>query len=211
MKNILQALDKSSNRTAERTDDMRRFMSVVSTLNVFEQVQDMGDGVRKKINPDGSYEISDGGGTKYYNAQNQLIKTVGPRFAGVQNTTNTDGSASSSYQQGPLSVKQNRDAGGKVTATDSEYQLGADKLRQQRIADSVKESSTTSITSPVLNVDKNATPSMIGKYFKAVEQELEESKIRNKNKVYQLAEKVSNKLNGTRLKGNMSADKNVPK
>jgi hypothetical protein len=109
-----------------------------------EETQDMGDGVRKKTNPDGSYEISDGGGTKHYNAQGKLTKTVSPSFAGVQNTTNADGSSSSSYQQGPLSVKQDKDASGKVTATDSEYQIGANKVRQQKIgqqaANTVKES-----------------------------------------------------------------------
>jgi hypothetical protein len=58
------------------------------------------------------------------------------------------------------------------------------------------ESSDKSITTPVLNVDKNASPSMIGKYFKAVEQELEESNSRFKEKSAQLAERISNKLNG---------------
>ena len=134
MKKILQALDNASSRKVEGADDMRRFVSTVRALNqsLPEQVQDMGNGVRKKTNPDGSYEISDGGGTKHYDAQGKLTKTVGPSFAGVQNTSNADGSSSSSYQQGPLSIQQKKDASGKVTATDSEYQIGANKLRQQQ-------------------------------------------------------------------------------
>jgi len=50
------------------------------------------------------------------------------------------------------------------------------------------------ITSPVLNVAVGAKPSMIGKYFKAVEQELEESADRTKNRARHLAERISNKL-----------------
>jgi hypothetical protein len=64
---------------------------------------------------------------------------------------------------------------------------------QPTVSASIK---TTSITAPVLNINNNAKPGMIGKYFKAVEQELEESEIRNKDRALQLAERVSNKLNG---------------
>jgi hypothetical protein len=57
------------------------------------------------------------------------------------------------------------------------------------------------ITSPVLNVSEGAKPSMIGKYFKAVEQELAESEQKNKkiikSRATQLAERVANKINGT--------------
>jgi hypothetical protein len=53
------------------------------------------------------------------------------------------------------------------------------------------------ITSPVLNVQEGATPSMIGKYFKAVEQELVEAADRSKDRARQLAERVANKINGT--------------
>lgn len=46
------------------------------------------------------------------------------------------------------------------------------------------------ITNPVLNVQEGATPSMIGKYFKAVETELAEAEIRSKDRARQLAERV---------------------
>jgi len=55
------------------------------------------------------------------------------------------------------------------------------------------------ITNPVLNVDKNARPSMIGKYFKTVEQEFLESEKRSKEKSDLLAEVVAKKV----LKRNM--------
>ena len=46
------------------------------------------------------------------------------------------------------------------------------------------------ITAPVLNVAEGATPSMIGKYFKAVEQELKEAASRPNERARQLAERV---------------------
>ncbi len=46
------------------------------------------------------------------------------------------------------------------------------------------------ITTPVLNVAKDAKPSMIGKYFKTVEQEFKEAAERNKDKATRLAERV---------------------
>ena len=51
------------------------------------------------------------------------------------------------------------------------------------------------ITSPLLNKNKDATPSMIGKYFKKIEEEIAESKERYKDRAKQLAERVSNKMN----------------
>jgi len=94
-----------------------------------ETVQDMGNGVRKKTNPDGSYEISDGSGTKVYNAQGQLVKTVSPRFAGVQTSTDAAGKTNTSYQAGPLSVNKNADG-----SSDAEYDVGAVKLKTSQNA-----------------------------------------------------------------------------
>ena len=51
------------------------------------------------------------------------------------------------------------------------------------------------ITSPVLNVEAGAKPSMIGKYFKSVEQEFSESQQRSKDRARQLAEIVTKKIN----------------
>lgn len=50
------------------------------------------------------------------------------------------------------------------------------------------------ITSPVLNKDKDAKPSMIGKYFKKIEEELAESELRHKERAKQIAERVVNKM-----------------
>ena len=50
------------------------------------------------------------------------------------------------------------------------------------------------ITSPVLNVEKDAQPSMIGKYFKTVEQEFAESAQRSKERSGLLASVVAKKI-----------------
>ena len=51
------------------------------------------------------------------------------------------------------------------------------------------------ITTPVLNVAEGATPSMIGKYFKAVEQELREAAEQPNIRATSLAKRVANKMN----------------
>jgi hypothetical protein len=56
------------------------------------------------------------------------------------------------------------------------------------------------VTSPVLNVAVGAKPSMIGKYFKTVEQEFVEGADRTKTRARHLAERVSSKLESANLK-----------
>lgn len=50
------------------------------------------------------------------------------------------------------------------------------------------------VTNPVLNVDKDAKPSMIGKYFKTVEEEFAETAIRSKERSGLLAEMIAKKV-----------------
>lgn len=54
----------------------------------------------------------------------------------------------------------------------------------------------TSITSPALNVPKDAKPSMVGKYFKQIEDEFKESQVRYDDRATQLAERVTSRLSG---------------
>ncbi len=60
------------------------------------------------------------------------------------------------------------------------------------------------ITNPVLNVAKDARPSMIGKYFKDVEQEIAEAADRSKDRARQLAERVIERVTFDPETGKMS-------
>ena len=50
------------------------------------------------------------------------------------------------------------------------------------------------ITNPVLNVSNDAKPRMIGKYFKAVEEEITEAQERAKDRAKLIAERVISKM-----------------
>jgi hypothetical protein len=58
------------------------------------------------------------------------------------------------------------------------------------------ESTKPSITSPVLNIAKDAKPSMIGKYFKNVETEFAEGVARHKDRTRHLAERAIERVTG---------------
>jgi hypothetical protein len=66
----------------------------------------------------------------------------------------------------------------------------AESLAMQHYAEPAKKT----ITTPVLNVAEGAKPSMIGKYFKAVEQELNEAAARPNERATQLAKRVIERI-----------------
>ena len=68
----------------------------------------------------------------------------------------------------------------------------AESIAMQHYAEPVKKT----ITAPVLNVAEGATPSMIGKYFKTVEQELKEAAERPNKRATQLAKRVIERVVG---------------
>ena len=80
--------------------------------------------------------------------------------------------------------------------------------------------SSKNITTPVLNVPIGNKPSLIGKYFKQVEQELAESATRKQERADQLAEAVKQRLDpkcwkgkhkeGTKIKGGVRVNNCVP-
>ena len=65
----------------------------------------------------------------------------------------------------------------------------AESLAMQHYAEPKK-----TITAPVLNVAEDAKPSMIGKYFKTVEQELREAAARPNERAQQLAKRVIERI-----------------
>lgn len=102
-------------------DYLEKEMSATPSIVAREhqQQQDMGNGVMKRTNPDGSYEIFDASGIKKYDATGKQVSHQSPRLAGVKTVTGADGKSSTSYQQGPLSINKNADG-----SSSAEYDLG---------------------------------------------------------------------------------------
>jgi hypothetical protein len=79
---------------------------------------------------------------------------------------------------------------------------GTGKLNRLTQAESIavnhyaKQEPRKGITAHVLNVDKDAKPSMIGKYFKQAAEEFAESQERYNERTKQLAERVAGKIGG---------------
>jgi hypothetical protein len=69
---------------------------------------------------------------------------------------------------------------------------GSGKLNRLTSAESI---AVNHYTTPTLNTVKDAKPSMIGKYFKKVSEEFEDSAVRSKDRATQLAEIVTKKIN----------------
>lgn len=90
-----------------------------------ENVEDLGDGVKKITNPDGSYEISDGTGVKKYSADGRLLQTRSTRFSGLGiDTDHSTGNVTTAYDAGPLSTRQTKDKTGKPISSKAEYDVG---------------------------------------------------------------------------------------
>jgi hypothetical protein len=112
-----------------------------------ENVKDLGNGETLKTNPDGTTEHSGAWGTKIYSADGRLLKTIGPRFAGVQQTSDASGQPSSTnYQQGPMSVTKNADGSGTAN-----YDLGVGVAQQQTDAQEKTSSNLKMRTGESLN------------------------------------------------------------
>ena len=80
--------------------------------------------------------------------------TVGPRFAGVQQTQHADGSKTTDYQQGPLQTTKKVDAQGRPIKTTASYDLGVGKIGGEQ--DHVSGIRTTTATPAAPGTDPNA-------------------------------------------------------
>ena len=80
--------------------------------------------------------------------------TVGPRFAGVQQTQHADGSKTTDYQQGPLQTTKKIDAQGRPIKTTASYDLGVGKIGGEQ--DHVSGIRTTTATPAAPGTDPNA-------------------------------------------------------
>ena len=80
--------------------------------------------------------------------------TVGPRFAGLQQTQHDDGSKTTDYQQGPLQTTKKVDAQGRPLKTTASYDFGAGTVGSEQ--DHVSGIRTTTATPADPTADPNA-------------------------------------------------------
>jgi hypothetical protein len=242
MKKILQALDTASTKPVEGASSMAKFLRVVKEADINQQpaaapaapaIQvpeipplpaqdgDQGDGTRLTTNPDGTKTYSGAFGTFTYNAQGQAIKYASPNFGGYGQTIDlTNKQTTQSYSQGPLSVQQTRDASGAITNTDSEYDLGVAKLKQNAGINGTTSSAVVpngtaqpTVVNEGANPHKVALPvqmamqhyqdaskkvvakeSIIGKYFSLVEEEQKQKQAEKKAFLKQYATIIAERV-----------------
>ncbi len=136
-------------------------MSLPSSIQVAdeptqEEVQDMGNGTRKEVNPDGSYVISSGSGREEYSADGKLLKQRSPSFSGLSREKDmTTGHETDRYSAGPVSASQTRDAAGKVINTKARYDTGMGVLggEQEKGITTKSWTPTSAEFDPVSNKD----------------------------------------------------------
>lgn len=134
MKRILQAMDGAATKPVAGANEMARFLRAVTEADAAQTqpipaedpVIDNGDGSTRTNHPDGSYTITDGGGTTTYDASGKVIKHDSPRFAGYQQSTDAQGNVTQNYSQGPMSIQKG------PQGTQASYQLG-DKTLQTTV------------------------------------------------------------------------------
>ena len=243
MKKILQALDTASTKPVEGASSMAKFLRVVKEADINQaaaapapaaapaiqvpeippmpaQDGDQGDGSKLTTNPDGTKTYAGAFGTFTYNAQGQAIKYATPNFNGFgQEVDLTNQQTTQNYAQGPLAVQQTKDASGAVTNTNTEYDLGVAKLKQNAgIAGTtnsatVPAGATQQVISEGANPHKVALPvqmamqhyqdaskkviakeSIIGKYFNLVEEEQRQQQAEKKAFLKQYATIIAERV-----------------
>ena len=101
-------------------------------INTESKVEDLGNGARKTVNPDGSFTIGDGGGTKEYDAKGELLKKTSPMFMGSSTETDVKtGDVTSKYSAGPMELAKTKFAAGGSQSTGS-YDLGVAVVKTRK-------------------------------------------------------------------------------
>lgn len=180
MKKILQSLDSVSAKPVEGADSMAKFLRVVKEakpndltkpgdpgfkpnlqvpqIPVLPNVQlqsganDLGNGVRIDLNPDGTKTHNSGQGAFTFDKNNKPIKYVSPNFSGFSQTHDlVTGNITARYAAGPVVATQTYDKTGKPLETGAEYTVGAQTLGVNKDAKGITSKQWTS-------KDPNITP-----------------------------------------------------
>jgi hypothetical protein len=217
MKKILEAMDGAKAKAEVNSSDMKRFLQVVneSELNQPATVPlDQDPNFAKYTELMSKYDMLSaemGADTSGLGIE----KSASPEF--VQQVNNLKAQADKLAGPNAQAWEQARKSGRAPQQSNAQLSTQLEDVGMSRLLSIVTESKDTktnrlttaesmtvnhyteqkkTITTPVLNVQEGATPSMFGKYFKTVEQELKEAAERPNNHATQLAKRVIERVVG---------------
>ena len=219
MKKILQAVDGVKAKTEVNSSDMRKFLQVVneadlnqpaaapaSTLSpeqlAYNQLRAQLDGADAiRVGGANTFTVVSPEVTASTNAMKQKLAQMATalKAKGIDAAAEYDAPEPAMPAVAPVDLaKKYVDENAGMSRLLSIISEGKGPLNRSTSAEALTMQHYTepkkTITNPVLNVQEGATPSMIGKYFKAVETELAEAATRNKDRSRQLAERVAKKV-----------------
>lgn len=231
MKKFLQAVDGVSTKTVEGGNDMKKFLQVVSeeaAVQAAAPVQQSPEQIaynQLRAQLDSLDSLKGAGDSNAYSsadpqtvaAQNNMRQKLAQMAAalkakGIDAEAEYNAPDPAVPAAAPIDLKKYNDQDAVAEDVGMSRLLsiiseGKGPLNRPTAAESLTMQHYTAprktITAPVLNVAEGAKPSMIGKYFKAVEQELVESEQRSKEasklRATKLAERVVSKINGPKI------------
>ena len=200
MKKILQAVDGAKAKAEVNSSGMRKFLQVVKEAELnqpdpkyaeYAQLMAKYDMLAKEMAPDASGLGVQKGASPDAIASVNAIKAkaaqlAGPNLQAWEQARQKENADSMTQAQAnlPAMAAQLEDVG--ISRLLSIVTEGRGPLNRPTTAESI---TMKHYTTPVQNVIENASPSMISKYFKAVEQELKEA-ARPNDRATQLAKRV---------------------
>jgi hypothetical protein len=209
MKRILQTLDGVSSKSVEGADSMSRFLRIVEGAEQVPpmpditglqagQPKDLGDGSKVTLNQDGTVAYQGGWGTYTYNAQGQHISTQSPSFAGYSQQTDASGKVTQqNYNQGPMNIQKG------PQGTAANYQLGDKNLTTQINEGSSPHKVSLPVQMAMQHYQANDSTAVerkptirtgIRKYYKDVEQDIQEQQTSKRQLINQYASTIAERV-----------------
>ena len=204
MKKILQALDGASSKPVEGSNDMKRFLRAVTEADVNQPAAL--PAAPKFYITQTTYDTP-GAGEDFAVTDLQrgiVVKSFDSEqearaFVAQQDPAGAAQTELHQVQSKATAPEANPDAAPQAVAEDADIKHllkimeGKGPLNRLTAAESMAMQATAkkkTITNPVLNVKEDAKPSMIGKYFKTIQEELLEAEQKHKERATVLAKKV---------------------
>jgi hypothetical protein len=193
MKKILQAMDGANSKAEVNSSDMQKFLQAVTEAELNQKPAPVTKpAVSKPVTPPSS-DLTADEMVAVLSGQKTQAQIMADREAKKADTKVKEAEYDASD-----TAKKYVDENAGMSRLLSIISEGKGPLNRSTSAEALTMQHYTepkkTITAPVLNVAEGATPSMIGKYFKAVEEELREASARPNERAQQLAERVVKKV-----------------